>query len=180
MPQVMNLDAVVAWLGRFVESFDFTRTGRDQSLGRDIANKIAEGIIERNKRQVDRDGEPWKKNAPAYKEWKELKSGLVDEPNIRTGQMTSQLSLFGRTQIARREITMIMGLDKPPVRSAAPTGHISKQDKNITDTAKAYFAHTGQSRQKIQRRFYAATSGDAVVVVELVQKNMNQYIRSIA
>ena len=43
-----NIDHVTAWLGAFVDSFDFKRVGNDQSLGRDVANKVVDCIQNRS------------------------------------------------------------------------------------------------------------------------------------
>ena len=55
---------------------------------------------------------------------------------------------------------MIYGTDKPPDRAVfgTPTAKQLEQDQKVTDTQKAYFAHTGQSKQKIKRPFYAGRS----------------------
>ena len=161
-----NINGVVVNLRGIIAGFDLSRTGRDQSLGRDRANKLVECIHERIDRHVAPDGTPWRPNSDkppppgGYRKWKEDKYGLIDEPNIRTGQMTSQKSLYGHTTIEPYLITMVYGTDTPPDRSAAPTGYMSKEDKKTTDTEKAYYAHTGQSRKRIKRSFYAATAGD--------------------
>jgi hypothetical protein len=181
-----NIGVVVKRVEDFVDSFDFQRPGRAQSLGRDIAHKIAECIHERVDRHVDPSGSPWQPNSTkepprgGYRGWKERKYDLVDEPNIRTGQMTSQLSLFGNPRINRHDMEMVYGLEEPPERSAAPTGYMSEQDKKITDTEKAYFAHTGQSVKRIKRKFYQATREDALKVIELAQEALSDYIRSIS
>jgi hypothetical protein len=185
MAGAFNLDPQIAWLEQFVESFDFKRPGRDQSLGRDVAMKIVEGIHSRISQHVDPEGEDWPENSTkepppgGYKAWKAKKYGLDDEPNIRTGQMTSQTSLYGRTQINTHDMLMVYGLGEGPKSSAAPTGYLSKQDKETTDTQKAYYAHTGQSKKRVLRKFYAANAEDTQRVIELVQENLNDYIRSI-
>jgi hypothetical protein len=43
-----NIDQVITDLEAFVASFDFTIPGKDQSLGRDVANTFALGIQARS------------------------------------------------------------------------------------------------------------------------------------
>jgi len=174
-----NIHEVAEWLREFIESFDFQRPGRDQSLGRDVAMKIVEGIHERVDKHEGPDGEKWPANSSTYKAWKADKYGLEDEPNVRTGEMTSQASLYGRTEINTHDLIMRYGTNTVPSRSYAPTGYLSKQDTEVTDTQKAYFAHTGQSRKRIVRSFYGANETDVRNVTELVQENMNEYIGEI-
>ena len=61
--------------------------------------------------------------------------------------MLSQKSLYGRTTIDPKLITMIYGTNAPPdrTRNGVP---LSDADKAITDTEKAYYAHTGQSPRR--------------------------------
>lgn len=175
----MDIHRVADWLEQFIQGFDFKRPGRDQSLGRDVAMKVVENIHERVDEHEGPDGKAWDANAPDYAKWKEKKYGLVDEPNIRTGQMTSQQSLYGKTEIGQYEITMKYGTGEAPSRSAAPTGYLSKQDAETTDIEKAVFAHTGQSEHKILRPFYGVNEKDRKDIVELMQENLNDYIRDV-
>jgi hypothetical protein len=181
----VNMGPLLHWFDQFLDSFEFTRPGRDQSLGRDIANELVDSIDGRNSQRVDPDGAAWPPNSTkeppkgGYKGWKKRKYGLDDEPNVRTGQMVSRLSLYGRTKIEPKLVTLVYGIDAPPDSSAAPTGYISNADKSTTDVRKAYYAHTGQGPHGTKRRFYEATNEDAVKLAELVQENLNDYIRSL-
>jgi hypothetical protein len=182
-----NIGQVVAWLDKFVDSFDFKRPGNDQNLGRDIAHKAVELIQDRS--LVDRTGfgTAWQPNSETphppwqpqgYRKWKEDNYG-VGEPNSRTGQMLSKKSLFGRTAVDSKQVTMIYGTDTPPDRATFgnPTAKQFERDQKVTDCQKAYFAHTGQSKKKIVRPFYQLIDSDGAAIVELAQENLNDLIR---
>jgi hypothetical protein len=181
-----NIAEVTAWLAAFVDSFDFKRPGIDQSLGRDVAMLAVDRIQTRS--LVDRTGHgtAWMPNSETpshwapqgYRQWKEDNYGVGD-PNSRTGQMLSQKSLYGRTKIESKQVTMTYGTDTPPDRATFgnPTAKQFAQDQKVTDVQKAHFAHTGQSKQKIVRPFYQLIDDDADKIVELCQENLNGLIR---
>ena len=147
MSQTSNIADVVAWLEGWVNGIDFTKTGADQSLGKDVANKVAEQIAARSATEHKGATAAWPANSTTpsrwhpqgYRAWKQQEYG-VDTPNFRTGQMLSATSLIGRTRIEPHEITMVYGTDAPPFTSAAPTGLLSDADKAVTDTEKAVWA----------------------------------------
>jgi hypothetical protein len=91
--------------------------------------------------------------------------------------MLSQTSLYGRTTIEPEQVTLRYGAGQAPSSSAAPSKYMNRADRETTDTAKASFAHSGQSRQRIPRPFYQATEEDARNVSEVAQANLNYYIR---
>jgi hypothetical protein len=180
-----NIGQVTAWLEGWVDSFNFARPGKDQSLGRDIAMKVVDRIQTRS--LTDRKGakDTWPPNSEkpsrwhpeGYRKWKDDNYG-IGEPNSRTGQMLSQLSLYGRTRIDSKLITMIYGINQPPTRATFgdPGEKNFERDKKVTDTFKAYLAHTGQSRQQIKRPFYEVDESDGQAVMELCQENLAEYI----
>jgi hypothetical protein len=180
-----NIAEVTTWLQGFVDSFDFKRPGVDQSLGRDVAMLAVHRISDRSLSDRTGFGTAWPPNsekpsrwAPqGYRQWKEDNYG-VGEPNSRTGQMLSQQSLYGRTQIESKEVKMIYGTDKPPDRATFgnPDPKLLARDQKVTDCQKAYFAHTGQSKKQIVRPFYQLIDDDAVAIVELCQENLNGLI----
>jgi hypothetical protein len=182
MSEHSNIGDIMAWLAEFADGFNFTRVGADQSLGRDMANKVVERIIDRsltdrrgiNGEWDDNSTTPSKRYARGYKQYKE-EEYRVDQPNVRTGQMLDQLSLYGRTTIDDKLITMKYGLDAVPSRTSTGVA-LKKADLAITDVQKAYFAHTGQSHKKIKRPFYEVDESDGAAVVELAQENLNGYI----
>ncbi len=176
MPQNSNWQQVQGFLDEFVDGFNYKRPGIDQSLGRDVAMKVVERIADRSladRRSVDED---WAPNEEKYAAWKAKRYSIgEDEPNTRTGQMLSQLSLYGRTRIDEKEITMIYGVNAPPTRTATGVP-LTKADQKVTDVQKAYFAHAGQGKHKITRPFYQVDETDGKAVSELCQANLNEWI----
>ncbi len=172
-----NIEQVTRWLEGWLDSFDFTRPGREQSLGRDVANKVVERIAERAVNDRKGAESEWDANTEEVAKQKAAHYGVGDHaPNERTGQMTSPTSLYGRTSIEAKQITMVYGTGQPPTRCATGA-ELKESDKQRTDVEKAYYAHTGQSVHKIKRPFYEVNQDDAVAVVGLCQENLNGYIR---
>lgn len=178
-----NADEVVVWIGQFADTFNFSRPGPDQSLGRDVAMAVIRGpevgqlggIMGRCVDQTTPNGTPWPENSDnpsghGYRSQKMKKYGW-DETNRRTGQMLSQQSLYGRTTIESDLITLIYGEDATPSASVSPTGYISEQDKATTDSDKAKWAH----EQK--REFYGLGEGDPENVSRVCQASLNEMIR---
>jgi hypothetical protein len=175
-----NIDQVMLWLRDFVESFDFLRPGVDESLGRDLVGVVVERIQDRSRRHVAPDGSFWIGNSTTpsrwypegYNEWKRKKYQINDEPNFRTGQMLSNLSLGlnPKTVYNRHDIEIRYGIDAPPSSSAAPNGYVDPDtDGIVTDTQKAGWNQPG-------RPFYGFGQGDAEALLEVAQENLNQYI----
>jgi hypothetical protein len=177
---------VTAWLQDLADSFDFTRTGNDQSLGRDVMKLAAKRTHDRAFVNRTGFGTAWPPNSETpsrwapegYRAWKEKNYG-TPEPNSRTGQMLSQLSMEGRSTIAPKQVTMIYGTDTPPTRATFgnPSPKLLARDQNVTDTFKASLAHTGQSRKRIVRPFYQLIDDNAEAIVALCQENLNGMIR---
>lgn len=204
MAETSNIREVVAWLEGFVNSFDFTRPGKDQSLGRDIAMTIIRGpdvggqggILGRAAENSGPEGY-WIDNADSTKAEKRKHYGW-EEVNRRTGQMLSQESLYGHTTIEPRLVTLRYGTGRAPDRSAAPSGYISDADRAVTDVQKAEWAHGGGSSAKgptrdvrgrfaarvrkatarTARPFYGFTDEDRSNVIGVTQENLDDYIRT--
>jgi hypothetical protein len=190
-----NIAQVTAWLQAFVDSFDFNHTIGTKSLGRDIAHKAVQQIQDRALSHRTGAGTAWPPNSDTpthwtegpngeawgYRQWKDENYG-TDEPNSRTGQMLSKESLYGRTKIEAKQITLIYGENKPPSRSyfgKQPDPKIFAQDQKVTDTFKAYLAHTGQSKKQIVRPFYILINEDGVVVAEVAREQLADYINFV-
>ncbi len=174
MSATTNIDAVVASLERFVQSFDFTRPGKDQSLARDVVNTIAGGIQRRSIDDKKGATKSWKDNAPKYEEYKEKKYGVFDQPNVRTGQMLSLQSLKGSgTRIEKDRIEMVYGTGDPP-QGSATGATLGKKDKAVTDKQKADWAHNNTKNPT--RPFYEADDKIAEKVGEVLVENLNGYI----
>jgi hypothetical protein len=161
-----KIGAVVSWFNDFVDWFDFKRPGVDGSLGKAVTMKAVDRIIALLSNDQAGVSGIWLANEPKYAAWKEKNCGVAKAPNVRTRQMLSQKSLYGRTKIESKEITMIYGTGDPPDRALAetPTEKQLKADKKVTDVQKAYFAHTGQSKHKIKRPFYELDESDGVAI----------------
>lgn len=182
-----NVAAVVAGLHAWLDNFSFTRTGQQQGLGRDIARLAVERIRERSIQERTGFGTAWPPNSETpsrwapegYRAWK-LKHYDNDEPNTRTGQMLSQTSLYGRTKIEPKIITLIYGTDTPPVRSqgGSPTPAMFARDQKVTDVFKAYLAHTGQSQKRIVRPFYRLEDDDGIAIRDLCVENLTAYVNA--
>jgi hypothetical protein len=180
-----NINEVVAWIEDFVRSFDFTRPGKDQSLGRDVVNVIIRGqivggdsfdtrsILGRAFYQRRGADTRWKENAPDYREWKGKKYGVYDMPNVRTGQMLSEISMRGRTEYGPTEIVMKYGTGDPPSSSASPNQYLSEQDQAITDVDKAYYATNSHDRP-----FYEIDDEIEEAVLEEVAEALAEYIQT--
>lgn len=175
-----NLPQVIAWLDAFAESFDFTRPGVDQSLGRDLVNAVCEGIHDRSvtlRKGADADwpdlSDTPHGGRPGYRTWKRDKYGIDNEPNSRTGQMLSINSLRGRTQYQPKEILIVYGVDAPPTSSAAPTGYLSPADQEVTDVEKAGFA------AEKGRSFFELDDTIEAGALQVASDNLTQYILSV-
>lgn len=122
-------------LNALVDTFNFTRPGRERSLGLDAVHIVAEGIVDRSaKNQGSASGNPWPPNRADYTAAK-LAKYSVSLIGFRTGQMISIPSLLGQVDIRPREIEIRYGTGRPPTRSM--TGHIEPADMKVTDTQKA-------------------------------------------
>jgi hypothetical protein len=176
-----NINEVVAWIEDFVRSFDFTRPGKDKSLGRDIVGTIIRGrtigdprcLVARSAAERRGADTQWKANESKYAARKAKDYGVFDQPNYRTGQMLSQASLWGKTEFMSDEIIMRYGTGDPPSRSAAPTQYLSTEDQNITDIEKAYFATNVHDRP-----FYEIDDEIEEAVLEEMADALSEYIQT--
>ena len=188
MSQDSNIGDVVRWLEAFVYGFDFRRHGVDKSLGRDLVAEVVGRIQERSAQSHQApDGSTWPPNSTkptlfykrGYMELKEVEYEIFDEPNFRTGQMLSELSLGlnAKTVYLEHEIEIRYGIDSPPTVSRSPNGYLSDEDKKVTDTQKAEWAHMDNPRTgKPARPFYGFGEGDAEALVKIAQQVLNDYI----
>jgi hypothetical protein len=180
-----NIIEVMTGLKRWLAEYNFQRPGHQQSMGRDIAGAVVDGISDRSDRDGKGKDDVWPPNSdkpshwtpPNYRKWK-LDNYGIDLPNYRTGQMLSNLSLMGRTRIEPYEIVMIYGTNTVPVRAyhGSPRPELLARDQKVTDTQKAYFAHTGQSKKKIRRPFYELDDKIAQDVYQVCVANLTDYI----
>jgi hypothetical protein len=181
-----DIQQVCTWLQNFANSFVFTRPGVDQNLGRDMANVQVQRILARCADHEAPDGSIWLGNSDTpsprmpngYKMWKFELYGWEDEPNARTGQMLSKMSMGGGTVIAPQIIRIAYGTNQPPTKSYSPTGYFDEEtDGQPTDLEKAEWAHM-EGPHRPARPFFGVGKGDAEALVDCAQNNLNDYIRS--
>ena len=178
---------VCAWLQNFADSFDFTRIGIDQNLGRDMKNVQVQRILDRCTQFEAPDGSIWLGNSDipsvwypqGYKQWKEDHYGWKgDSPNYRTGQMLSKLSMGAASTITAKEIKIAYGTGQAPSRSYSPSGYFEQNtDGMVTDIQKAEWAHM-DGPHRPARPFFGVGAGDAEALVKCAQDNLDDYIRS--
>lgn len=153
-----NINEVKLWLHGIVDSFDFTRPGKDGSLGRDMAGVVAEGIIDRSVPDaVSPDGSGWAANEARYAAWKRAKFA-ADQPGILSGQMLSLESVRGDVKVTPTEVTMNYGIGSGASRSRTGAA-LSASQQATTDRDKArHFAEGGREFYGMDRQI-----ADAVV-----------------
>jgi hypothetical protein len=123
-----------------VKTFDFTRKGQGESMGKDAAGKVAEGIVDRSAAEQRGVDASFPANDPDYTADKVNRYG-VDLIGFRTGQMISLPSLLGHVDVTPDTVLMTYGTNTPPTRSMSSSS-ISTSDQRVTDTEKAeYFTN---------------------------------------
>ncbi len=165
-----NLGDVAGWLDRLVDGFDFERPGKDQSLGRDLAGVVANGIRDRSVPDcVAPDQSIWPANERDYAAYKREKYD-ADQPNVRTGQMLSLRSLVGRTSVSNELVEMKYGTGEAPT-SAFNGAELTKSDEETTDVDKAgYCTEAG-------RAFYGLDDTIAGGVVAEAAGALDDYLK---
>jgi hypothetical protein len=169
-------------LAELLDTFDFTRPGADQSLGRELA-VVVHGIQRGAAEDQSEPHSEWPENSTTAppkggcKCWKHRKYGIENAPNFRAGQMLNFISLMGRTRIGKKLVEMVYGRNEALDRSTSPNKYISERDKLMTDMEKAKYAHEGQSIYKIKRPFYGFGPGEPEDVSKCAQESLNEWIR---
>lgn len=124
-------------LERLVATFDFTRRGQGESMGKDVAGIVAEGILDRSVAEQRGVDGTFPSNDDAYTARK-VNLYNVDMIGFRTGQMISLPSLLGHVDVTPDTVLMTYGTNESPTRSMS-SGYISTSDQAITDTKKAEY-----------------------------------------
>lgn len=124
-------------LAGLVATFDFTRKGQGESMGKDAAGIVAEGIVDRSAAEQRGVDASFPANDPDYTTRK-VKLYGVDLIGFRTGQMISLPSLLGHIDVTPDSVLMTYGTNEPPTRSMS-SGYISASDQAVTDTQKAEY-----------------------------------------
>lgn len=138
---------------------NFDHSVGNMSLGKRMAEKTAEMIQSRSIQLQKGATQQWDPNKEPYKSWKERKYNVFDLAGVRTGQMLSQESLRGETTVHPTEVEMVYGTGDPPKSSA--TGHITDQDKKVTDRQKAEWFTDGRSGTRGRNAKGQFTAGPA-------------------
>jgi hypothetical protein len=131
------IDEYFRKLTALIATFNFTRQGHQESMGKDAAGIVAQGIIDRS---VNDQGGPtgiWLANDPDYTVDKVAKYN-VSLIGFRTGQMISLPSLLGKLDITPDEVLIHYGTSKAPTSSMA-SNYLSKGDQDVTDNQKAQY-----------------------------------------
>jgi hypothetical protein len=177
-------DQPVELIEAALDTFDFTLPGRDKSLGRDLAVRVASGIAQRSLDGKDPDGNDWPPNSDnpkgkGYATYK-LKRYDVDRPGELGGQMLSLLSLMGNVVVTPNRIEMTYGIDTPPQRPTARNGVPLKDHELIpTDREKGDWFTNGNSRTgQPPRRFFEFDEEIAASLVTLVSEFLQEYLRA--
>lgn len=165
-----NIDQVEKWIDEFLVSVAFDRPGAEQSLGRDLAGTVAQGIADAGLDRAEApDGTAWAPNEPKYAAKKAQRYKISQHaPNYRTGQMLSIQSLLGQPLIRAEEVEMQYGTGEPPTRTATGVP-LDPSDEMITDIEKALI-------NSKKRPFYMLSDGIADDCLELTGKVVARWI----
>lgn len=132
-----NIDEISAAFDDLFDSFGFTAEATGGiNLGEECVGLIIESIADDASQAKGADGQTFPDNSEPYRADKDRVYGW-DNPGYRTGQTLSLASLKGTPEISDDQVSMTYGTGEPPSRSYSPTGHISDQDKEVTDREKA-------------------------------------------
>ena len=119
-------------------TFDFTRQGHEESMGKDAAGIVAQGIINRSVNNQGGASAAWPQNDPERYTPMKIRLYNVALIGFRTGQMISLPSLLGKVDVEPQEVTIRYGTGLPP-KSSMSSNYISPSDEAITDTKKAEY-----------------------------------------
>jgi hypothetical protein len=164
-----NADQVAGWIDRTIDGFSFELPGTDQSLGRDIAGIVAEGMIERAVPGARApDGGTWAANEARYAAMKRKRFG-ADQPGILSGQMLSLASMMGRVSVTADRVEMTYGTGETPTRSTSGAA-LTASEKSATDRQKAEWFTAGG------RAFYGLDGKIAAKVIAHAGERFAEYL----
>jgi len=168
MPYDSNIDSISRWLDECIDEIGWDLpAGPASTIGEAAMDVIVDGIQARARVQQGDDVE-WPDNSPTYADEKFETYGAT-EVNVRTGQMLSRESLKGQATIDKETVEWGYGTGTVSVKAK------TKQDREVTDIEKAYFAHHGQSRKRIERPFFSLDDVDADNVVLVVESGIAEH-----
>lgn len=187
----MNVDEVEQALLELIDGFGFDASVEGKAVALDVADAFALGVNAMVGDQKILGGQPMPPLDWFYSEEKAKDYGF-DIAGYRTGQMLSMVSLIGKLDISRDLLVISYGTGMPPTRGSGPTGYISEEDKEVTDTEKAgwfqegfvgtvsYTTRSGKSVSyevnRPPRPFYGVEPETEAMIVEVIQDNLHKYI----
>lgn len=157
-----------------VNTFDFELPGSGgQTLGRDLAVRVAHQIQERSNEGKDPEGRDWTPNERRYAAYKQARYA-VDRPGELGGQMLSLQSLVGNPVITPDKIVMSYGLNVPPGRGQSRTGtELKPWESRATDRQKAEWFEAGG------REFYALNEADEEELLKLAEEALGRHLDAL-
>lgn len=158
-------------LEALIATFNFERQGHGESLGKDAAGIVAEGIKDRSVADQGGPDGTWPANDPKYTARKKKKYN-VELVGFRTGQMISMPSLLGRVDVTPHLVEINYGTGQPPAGSMS-SGYISTQDTSISDVEKAWFF------TRLKGSFFVLDTQIADKVRECFADELDKFIREL-
>lgn len=149
-----DIDGAARWVSGVIAGFGFDTGPAGDTVGDHSARIVATDISRRGMRGYGPDGE-WDHNADST-----IKKKGFDAPNVVTGEMLDPKNIAGTVTNSREECR-IDYTDDPEIRE------------------RAEFAHTGQSRKKIIRRFMGLDEDINRAVVEAVARDLTLHIEHV-
>lgn len=165
--RVMNLAEVTEAIERIADCLDFTRSGAETTIGKDLLVRAAREISERASVEKGPDG-AWKENRGKYGKAKRAKSlpvgkGLKDAPNER---MLSLPHIKGEHDIQPLSATMTFGTDE---RS-------KNLGKYFTNGSTGAAGDRSGAKNQPPRPFYEMTPEDEDAIFDLATIEIMKYI----
>jgi hypothetical protein len=148
-----NLDAVAEAIRKKIADFGFNSSSSrgGGTVGDRAAKTVAQGIHDRSIRFEGPDGR-WPDNADSTVERKGFNA-----PNFETGGMLSEEQIAGEVTVTPNECAIRYGKDEE-------------------NREKAGYAHGGQGRGKVVRRFFALDEQISRAVVEVVREELGDHL----
>lgn len=154
-----------------VDTFDFTLTGKTESIGKDLADAACESMRYRALEEKDPLHRKWKDNEKNYAKYKEVRYD-VHEVGILSGQMLSQESMNGQRFVTPNSVQIIYGTGRShqgPARNGAP---MKPHELIPTDREKAdWFTKGG-------RRFFEFDAEDAEAVFDEAKDAWTEHMKN--
>lgn len=164
----INFDQHVAWFKDLVDGFNFKLPGKDESVGKDLANLAAQRMTDRSEQQQGGPaGDIWLANEPRYAAWKAKKHN-VHAVGVLTGQMLSHESMLGTLDVQSEEVTMKYGTGDPAKRFRG--GESYDVENPPTDRQKAQWFEEGG------RKFYGLDENISTELANLAGEALDEYL----